>query len=319
MTKVEMHYYLEGGIHSMDAFVKNKAEGEMLKIFKEVSDLLNLDLDFELEALKEGGIKEFFKVLNKKKNKKKIKSVLLTALGVILTGVITNLISNRLDGDAEFDQLKKEKIKLEIEKLKKELNEDAEPNTKTIEIENLIIAISNTDKIRLYKSNFYSALLKEPKIEKFSTQEVDDNYESITKELIVERTNFDKFFVDKALVDIEKKSEVNIEIVSPVLKTGNMKWRGIYDSQFISFNMLDSEFKQSILNREITFANGISIKCDIVLEKTMNENGELKLSNVNVFNVVNVFQGELTIETKRSKNNKLLKNQKTIDFDDLKE
>ena len=63
MEKLELHYYLSGESHSMDAFVKNKAEAELLKVFKEISDILKLDLSFEIEALTEGGIKEFIKIL----------------------------------------------------------------------------------------------------------------------------------------------------------------------------------------------------------------------------------------------------------------
>ena len=70
MEKFEIHYYLENELHSMDAFVKNKAEFELLKIFSEISNSLDLDLTFEIEALKEGGIREFIKVLKKKKNRK---------------------------------------------------------------------------------------------------------------------------------------------------------------------------------------------------------------------------------------------------------
>ncbi len=40
MEKLELHYYLENDFHSMDAFVKNKAEAELLKVFKEISEIL---------------------------------------------------------------------------------------------------------------------------------------------------------------------------------------------------------------------------------------------------------------------------------------
>ena len=46
MEKIEIHYYLENDLHSMDAFIKNKAESELLKVFKEISDILELDLCF---------------------------------------------------------------------------------------------------------------------------------------------------------------------------------------------------------------------------------------------------------------------------------
>ena len=73
----------------MDAFVKNKAEAELLKVFKEISELLELDLSFEIEALTEGGIKEFIKILKKKKTKKQIAKI-LAVVGVICSGFLVN-------------------------------------------------------------------------------------------------------------------------------------------------------------------------------------------------------------------------------------
>lgn len=67
MDKFEVHYYLEDNIHSMDAFQKNKAEAQLLKILKEVSDTLSLELSFEIEALEQGGIREFIRIIKKKK------------------------------------------------------------------------------------------------------------------------------------------------------------------------------------------------------------------------------------------------------------
>ena len=298
MEKLELHYYLSDESHSMDAFVKNKAEAELLKVFKEISDLLELDLSFEIEALTEGGIKEFIKILKKKKTKKQIAKI-LAVIGVIFSGVLTNIISDQFTKNPELEKSQLEESQLNIKKLKRDLEkEDISEEESTLIIENLTLIISNTDKIKFHRSNFYSNLLKENKIEQISTTELDENNNPLSEEKKVSRENFNKFIVHKVKIDSEFIEDANIEIVSPVLKKGKMKWRGYYDSKPISFNLLDSDFRNSVLNREVSFQNGTSIKCLLEFEKEMDDEGNIKTTEINVFDVSNIFEGETTIITK---------------------
>ena len=93
-----------------------------------------------------------------------------------------------------------------------------------------------------------------------------------------------------------------------------MKWRGYYDTKPISFNLLDTDFKNSVLNREISFQNGTSIKCLLEFEKEMDDEGNIKTTEVNVFDVKNVFEGETIIITKRGKEITEEKRQTKFDF-----
>lgn len=120
MDILQLHYYLENNSHSMDATVKNKAEAEIIKIFKEVARLLELDIDLEITALEPGGIKEIFKFLRKKKHAKMI-SPILVFLGGIISGVIVDLVVRGIQNNSELDQLNVKKTELEIRKLQKEL------------------------------------------------------------------------------------------------------------------------------------------------------------------------------------------------------
>jgi len=301
MEKFEIHYYLKNDFHSMDAFVKNKAEAELLNVFKEISDILELDLSFEIEALKQGGIKEFIRVLKKGKTRKQFLRI-LAAIGIIFSGVVTNVISDKVNKDSEFEKLKKEETMLHIKKLKQELEDKSLTEGKaTIIVKNLTILISNTDKIKFHKSKFYSSLLNEPKIEKISTTELDNNYKPLSKEKVVYRTDFNKYVLDKVKVESEYIESANILIVSPVLNNGKMKWKGYYDSKPISFNLHDSDFRNSVLNREISFRNGTSIKCSLKFEKEMDNDGNIKITEVNVSNILNVVEGNNTIFTKKGK------------------
>lgn len=314
MEKIEFHYYLADESHSMDAFVKNKAEAELLKIFKEISDILDLDLSFEMEALTKGGIKEFFKILKKKKTKKQIVKI-LSIIGVIFSGVLTNIISDKLTKNTELEKSQLEESQLNIKNLKLALEkENITEEESNVIIENLTIIITNSDKIKFHRSNFYLNLLKEDKIEQISTTQLDENYNPISDEKKVARKDFVKFIIHREKIQSEFIEEANIEIISPVLRSGKMKWRGYYDAKPISFNLLDSEFQNEVLNREVSFQNGTSIKCLLEFEKEMDDEGNIRTTEINVFDVIKVFEGETTIITKRGKKIIEEKNQTKLDF-----
>jgi len=317
MEFLQLHYFLKDELHSVDAFINNKAEYELLRIFKEVTSILELEgeLQFETIAIEEGGIKAFYKLISKKKNKRKIKNAKLYLAG-ILSIIVSDVVSDQINTDHEYEKLKKEEIRLRIEKLKRDLeDEEITGKDKTLIIQNLSVYIAETNKVKLFKSNFYSTLLKEEKIEQVSTQRLNENLEPITNENIVPRKDFDKFILHSVDIDPDFRESEIIEIVSPVLKKGNMKWKGIYNEKPINFYMRDGEFLTSVINKEISFSNGTSIIADIEFEQKMNDDGEIEIGTISIFNVTDVFEDSQRIETKRKKRNRELRNQTKIDFD----
>jgi uncharacterized protein YjcR len=317
MEFLQLHYFLKDELHSVDAFVNNKAEYELLRIFKEVTSILELEgeLQFETIAIEEGGIKAFYKLISKKKNKRKIKNALLYLAG-ILSVIVSDVVSDQINSDHEYEKLKKEEIILRIEKLKRDLeDEKTAEKDKTLIIQNLSVYIAETNKVKLFKSDFYSTLMKEEKIEQVSTQRLNENLEPITNENIVPRKDFDKFILHSVDIDPDFRESEIIEIVSPVLKKGNMKWKGIYNEKPINFYMRDGEFLTSVINKEISFSNGTSIIADIEFEQKMNDDGDIEIGTISIFNVTDVFEDSQRIETKRKKRNRELKNQTKMDFD----
>lgn len=316
MEFLQLHYFLKDDIHSVDAFLNNKAEFELLRIFREVSEILDLEdeLQFETIAIEEGGIKAFYKILSKKKNKRKLKNALIYLAG-ILSVIISDVVSDQINTDHEFEKLKKEEIQLRIQQLKRDLEDDKKTDEeKDFIIENLSIYIAETNKVKLFKSNFYSTLLKEEKIQNVSTQILNENKEPKTKENIVPRKDFDKFILHSINIAPDYRSSEIIEIVSPVLKNGKMKWKGIYNATPISFYMRDREFLSSVINKEISFSNGTSIIADIEFEQKMNDDGEIEIGTIAIYNVTDVFEDSNRIETKRKHREKELKNQTKLDF-----
>jgi len=297
---LQVHYYLSNNSHSMDAKILNKVEGELLKILEEVSNILGLEIYVETFALEEGGIKSIYKFINKKKNRAKI-IVVGSFLGSILGSVISDVISNSINTDSETEKKKNEFLELQIKKLKQDFEKDSlealKPNLEIEEefvvtqelIDSLAIYISENNKIKLSKSKFYTFLSKEAKVEKVSTQELNQNFEPKSIEKIVPRSDFNLFIVKETVVEPEYKENITLEIVSPVLKRNRMSWKAIYNNQNITFKLKDEDFKNLILNKNLSFSNGTKLICDIETQQKMNDDGQIKESTRSVYNVSRII------------------------------
>ena len=174
-AKFELHYFFYDKSHSMDAIVRNKCEYELLGIFREVADRLDIKIDLESEALVEGGLKEVWNFIGK--NSPQLTLVLFAATLILSRVPATN---ERLEQLKETElNLSIEEKKLNIEKLKKEIE-----NTEKIDIDKLSEIVNDYLKIRKHKSNFYSHLMSYSKVSQISTKGLDENYEEIIPEKI---------------------------------------------------------------------------------------------------------------------------------------
>lgn len=313
MNLIELHYHLPKNVHSMDAYVKNRAEAEVLRILKEISSLLDLEVDFETEALATGGIREFIKIITKKKNRKRT-LIVLGYLGVIFSGVATTVIADKITEDKELKDLEKKKIKLEIQKLENETGAIDSSKYQKQFVQNVVNIISYDHRIITFKSNLFQTLQSESSINKFGIRILSEDHKPILEEKVIDKDNFKNYIVPNEISSTATINGAFIEIVSPVLSKGVYKWKGIYNGRQISFNLLDADFKKSVVEGKVSFANGTVIKCDIVIDQAMNQEGDIKTICVDVSGVDEVFQGDIRIETPRLKNKKELANQTKLDL-----
>ncbi|MFT5647080.1 MAG: hypothetical protein ACI976_001769 [Aureispira sp.] len=295
---LQLHYYLSEHSHSMDAKIYNKVESELLKVFDEVARVLNLEVSIEIQSLEEGGLRAIYTFLNKKKNKRKIVIIGAFFAGIVGT-IMADVISDKIKSDPEMEKLKREKIELEIQKLKKELSSDKElefPENKEEEIvinkefvDSLAIYISEINKVKISKSKFYGYLLKEGKVEKISTQELDSNFKPKSIEKFVPRKDFNLFVINQAEIDSEYKYEAELEIVSPVLKRSKLNWKAIYNGEQITFSLKDENFKNLITNKNLQFSNGTKIVCELETKRKMNDDGEILTAGRIVYNITKII------------------------------
>ncbi len=312
--KFQIHYYLANESHAMNAFVRNKCEAELLAIFQEVCTTLGTSFAIESLPYEEGGLREWWKAYGE--NSVQINTT-LTILAVIISALA---LSRSPVSDPERDardrviqELTIEEKKLIIEKLKKEMGE-GKPSQETIE--RAAKATEKNLKIQTRRSNFYKHLNAYEKATQVGFSVLDIQNQEVVSERLVARADFTKYILFDNNLPTEIIEGAWIEIVAPVLKEGNYKWRGIYDGEAISFSMKDVEFKNSVLQERVTFQHGSQINCVLHIHRKFNEIGEVEVTGWSVITVLDKADSGGTTETPQGKKyrayKKFQKDQQTL-------
>ncbi|MGL4755085.1 MAG: hypothetical protein ACRCXB_22220 [Aeromonadaceae bacterium] len=286
--KLELHYYFKDKSHSIDALTRNKCEAELLAIMTEAAEVLKIQININSEAFREGGFRDIWKVLGENNNQ-------ITILLVIVTIVLSRVPMS----DPEVEQLEKEikkltieEKKLNIEKLKIELQEK---NLHEVSKETIGKAASHVDnnlKIVKRRSNLYAYFSDYHKISHVGFTSLDSDFEPFSNERTVNRENFSKFILTTNKLRSEVDESAEIVIISPVLKEGRYKWKGIYKDKPISFDMHDSEFKEQVLLEQVSFKHGTGIVCVLRIGRELDEIGEVTITGYSVTTVIDVVDGK---------------------------
>lgn len=285
---LELHYWLNDGTHSMDAFIQNKCEYEFLGMLKEIVSIFDAEVVIETEPLADGGLIRWFKIISKK-GKQDIKIGVITGvlIAVIATPITTSLskaievVIDKISEDEELKNLEKESLKLDIELKRQQIDK------------NTIIAKR--------KSNFYEALEKYPKVTKVSILAEDNRSNIVFEEIVIKKEDYNKYILASNILEPIEIDDAIIEIISPVLKKGNYKWRGVYNGEIVSFNMKSNEFKTLVQTGQIEFKNGSSINCLLEVERRINNECVEHICGFNIIRVNEYFENDIPMETPEGK------------------
>ncbi len=286
-NKIELHYFFSDESHSMNALVRNKCEHNLLGILKEISTVLSARLKVETEAYTEGGLKERFVLLSNSE-----------FLRGFAASVFQYVLPLEVDIEKTVSEENKEDTKERIEKLRKELKEYERDNDLKIDAENVETLFRNNLKIIKLKSNFYRQLSSCEKVTKFAVQRVNADGEYCGKSYTINRKRFDTYMLIADTLKPETDEAAVIEIISPVLKTGSYKWKGIYvqTGKIISFYMKDEGFKNEVISQSIPFKNGTRIECTLESTRKMNEFGTEVVTGYSVLVVTKKLDDEVVME-----------------------
>jgi hypothetical protein len=294
-NKLELHYYFDvsDNSHTMNAFVRNRCEFELLQIYTELQKELELDVKIETEAFEEGGLIEVWTFLADN-------AIQITLLLTALSQVVSRIPLKKSKLEEKDLKLSIEERKLNIKALKKELK-GKEPEQ--ITIQNLNLIIDSNPKILKHLSNYYKQLYNYPKVKKISTTKLSVIKTKVEESKFIARTEFDKFVIESDELKSEIDETATIEIISPVLKKGKYKWKGVYGKigEAVDFYMKDKIFKQSVIAEGIEFKNGTFIDCILEKSRKINEIGEIYTSAYSVLTVLKKHYENTVAETPQGK------------------
>lgn len=297
--KFVLHYYLKDSSHSMNAFVRNKAEKDFLEAIKRIGELLDSEIKIETEAYQEGGLVEILT----------FSGVVLTFLSPAINKIIAHYATRNTQVEALDKKIKEVTLKnLELDSHKKEL-----------EIGEQIDKRLNDKLAQKHISNFYKKIDSYEKVEKIGYRSLEND----ENEYIVERKDFKSFILHDDTTILEDDDAV-IEIISPVLKEGKYNWRGKYKNEKIDFSMADYNFKQEVIEGKHTFLNGSSISCHLEIKIIFDEFEDEKSRNYRVLQVFGTKELELSElklreAGKKQKRRKWLNKHQGHFFDEIEE
>lgn len=289
----KVHYHLEGGAHRMDALVRNRAEGELLALLKEVGAVFGLPVHVETEAYGEGGLVEFLNLIFQSKEQVLF---VMGVLGPLLASPFYFDKYKQSKQQTQLNELNLKKIRLEIEEKEdaaavlaghksKEAKNEVLPLETMPTADEIAHALLTKKKIVRRRSNYYQILLSDPQIEAvgFVPSHKKDAIESI-----VSRSGFADFVIARSDLDPLVYERIPVEIVSPVLRSGSIKWRGVFEKKVVSFELQDQAFRSEVVSQNVQFQNGTTLICDFEVYQREDDTGDIEVSGYAVTKVHDV-------------------------------
>jgi hypothetical protein len=289
----KVHYHLSGGAHRMDALVRNRAEGELLALLKEVGAVLGLPVHVETHAYGEGGLVEYLNLIFQ--NKEQIAFAMALLAPLLGAPIYFDKIKQSKQQTA-LNELNLKKLKLEIQE-----REDAaaeregkkKEETKSVELPlekmptafEFAEALLTRKKIARRRSNYYEILLIDSKIDAVGFV---PSHRKDAVENMVKRGEFANFVIARNDLEPLVYERIPLEIVSPVLRSGSIKWRGIFEKKVVSFELQDPAFRNDVVSQNVQFQNGTTLICDFEVHQREDETGDVEVAGYAVTKVHDV-------------------------------
>ncbi|WP_250481770.1 hypothetical protein [Caballeronia sp. NCTM5] len=323
VAHLEVHYYLQDGLHSMDALVRNRCEAEFLAAAGYITEKFGIELFFEATVPEQGGFRDIWRLVAKNINQPWIGSVFTPLVVTLIT--IWNapakpnpelerqqIEMNRLA--ILHSKLENRRTELEIRKLEGEIHEqtarleeaqheasqpaaqpappkhagqkplsaDASSSASSAKTEDKPMQLQMDAKVVTRRSNFYKQLVGYSKVTAVGYRA---RLGPQADEIYIERVAFSDFIMQSNWLEPEVSEEV-IEIVSPVLSPGDLKWKGRRNGEVISFAMNDRSFRDEVYHNDMSFRSGDSIRCVLEADRELDAVGAERVKGYRVTTVI---------------------------------
>lgn len=249
-----VHYQIAGGLHQMDAVTRNKAEAELLALLRELSSTIGVQFYVETQAREEGGVVDLWSFVFLHKEHV---ALVMAILGPLFAAPFYRAKLCQSAQQTLMNELTIQKLRLEISEKedaaveRKRRSKEGE-KSKALPLESLpdpeeiAKALLTRKKIARRRSNYYERLIEDPKIEAVGFA---PTHQRFAREQIVRRDRFSDFVMARAVLEPLVYRNVLIEVVAPVLRSGGLKWRGVYDKKVISFDLQDQRFQDQVIEK----------------------------------------------------------------------
>ncbi|POS00512.1 hypothetical protein Q361_1851 [Flavobacterium croceum DSM 17960] len=283
-NQLVLHYYFHDNSHEIDALFRNECERELLILFQEVINDLDLNIRVETLPPKEGGFIETWKFTNDNKD---IIALVVSILTLIVTAF--PLKNKRLD-EAQIENLEMDNLlkKEELRKLGIEYIKEVDES----KFQEIIKFLIKNYKIVWRRSNFFKKVTLNKKIKKIAfNKSLDDRTNQ--EEIQLRLGDYEQFILfDEEIPDIQNL-EVSIDLISSVLKKGNFRWRAFLDGQIINFVMEDETFKKMVFEGLIKHTNNVKLKVILNYSRRIDDSGHIKITKYYVSKVISYFIGNI--------------------------
>ena len=313
-----IHYFLKDPtLHQLNARLVNTNQANIISIIEMISQELEIDIDIDVLATKEGGLKDILRLKPKTTADRWIVSVAFLA---VFIPIFVALIVHFLTHDGELTDLQKEYYKAKLEEIKKDKQVDEKQQKEIDKLKQRIDNIETTEtsvKIKRKRSVIYAQMNDNTQITSFAMEEyiTEEEIKTLGK---VDKKDFCKFIDEQKRV-IDTDEDATIEIISPVLNNSKYKWRGNYHNEVIEFSMKDKEFKNKILSEDLQFGSNNILSAKLEIRKDIDEYGNEKISSYAVIEVYGTELKDGYIEMPKTTKRRAPQNQMDLfSFDDFK-
>lgn len=300
----------------MNAFIRNKCEAELLAAFQYFAEQLGVEATIESSAYEEGGLKEVLKFAFKPEHGYTNLMAALTLLISSFIQVWNAPPKPSEELEAVNLEIAKETLqekRLANEKARRELQEAGSDRDKVpapsipasaakratptdtlnmgfmtefpMELtvaqnqtinKKAMAHLSAEPRFNVRRSNFYKSLLPYNKVTAFGMGLRKEKRSP--DEVVVSKQDFIKYVLKTDRLDPVVVEEAVIHITAPVIDGANVNWKGILDGEPITFAMKDEAFKNMVVRREVSFQNGNAIRCRLLVERKLDQVGDVDIT-----------------------------------------
>lgn len=275
-NQFELHYFFTDNSHGFDAIVRNECEKELLALFEEASNDLEIKIVIDAKPPKEGGFIEIWEFVGANKE-------MITLLVSILTLIMSRApVQNRT-----LTKLQIENLELDNQLKREELRKLGIKNIENIDdnlLHKIVAFLIKNYKIIWRRSNFFKKITQYKRINKITINKLLD-FKPSPELQILKLGDFEQFILfDENIPDITGQVE-EIALISSALKQGRFKWKGYINRQIIDFEMHDEKFKRHVFQGDITHNNKMKLNVILNHARKIDDSGRIKVTRYYVTEV----------------------------------